>query len=48
MGARARACTRIQTGNTTPDVQTHMEQHHATALAELQQIVMESPPPATA
>ena len=30
---------------TTPGVQTHMEQHHATALAELQQIVMESPPP---
>ena len=34
---------------TTPDIQSHLEQHHASTLAELQQIVMESQnqPPTT-
>ena len=29
---------------TTPPLQTHLEQHHAAALKELQQIVLEAPP----
>lgn len=31
---------------TTPAIQTHLEQHHAAALKELQQIVLEAPPAA--